>query len=107
MPNIEEEVEDKTNLFDDKPYQLNEIPIIHYDMGGTEEGSEDLVGWCRGDIEGLSIDAHDVEAIELDEDHISEDSDTDLEEDDDTYVNDGSMEHCLDEDSDGDEQPML
>jgi hypothetical protein len=37
MPNKEQEVDDKNNVFDNEPYQLNEISISKHDVGGSED----------------------------------------------------------------------
>uniref|UniRef100_A0A2N9I3Q0 DUF4218 domain-containing protein n=1 Tax=Fagus sylvatica TaxID=28930 RepID=A0A2N9I3Q0_FAGSY len=81
MPNKEQEVDDENNVFDNEPYQLNEIPISQHDVGGSEESSEDVIKWCRGDIEGLSIEVNVDEDRHLEDDYISNNNDTDLEED--------------------------
>ena len=66
MPNREQEVEDESNTYDNEPYQLSEIPIIQHDVDGNEESSQDIIGWCRGDMEGLKIAINVVEGVNLD-----------------------------------------
>ena len=95
MPNKEQEVDDENNVFDNEPYQLNEIPISQHDVGGSEESFEDVIKWCRGDIEGLSIEVNVDEDCHLEDDYISNNNDTDLEEDE-------FFEHCLDDITDDD-----
>ena len=95
MPNKEQEVDDENNVFDNEPYQLNEIPISQHDVGGSEESFEDVIKWCRGDIEGLSIEVNVDEDCHLEDDYISNNNNTDLEEDE-------FVEHCLDDITDDD-----
>jgi hypothetical protein len=99
MPNKEQEVDDENNVFDNEPYQLNEIPISQHDVGGSEESFEDVIKWCRGDIEGLSIEVNVDEDCHLEDDYISNNNDTDLEED---LEEDEFFEHCLDDITDDD-----
>ena len=30
-----------------EPYELNEVLRSQHDIGGSEEGSEDMTSWCR------------------------------------------------------------
>ncbi|GMY26981.1 Transposase-associated domain [Fagus crenata] len=99
MPNKEQEVDDENNVFDNEPYQLNEIPISQHDVGGSEESFKDVIKWCRGDIEGLSIEVNVDEDRHLEDDYISNNNDTDLEED---LEEDEFFEHCLDDITDDD-----
>ncbi len=99
MPNKEQEVDNENNVFDNEPYQLNEIPISQHDVGGSEESFEDVIKWCRGDIEGLSIEVNVDEDCHLEDDYISNNNDTDLEED---LEEDEFFEHCLDDITDDD-----
>ncbi|GMY18082.1 Transposase-associated domain [Fagus crenata] len=71
MPNKEQEVDDENNVFDNETYHLNEIPISQHDVG----------------------DRH------LEDDYISNNNDTDLEED---LEEDEFFEHCLDDITDDD-----
>ena len=42
MPNREQEVGDENDNSNYKPYELNEFLRSQHDMGGSEEGSEDM-----------------------------------------------------------------
>ena len=68
-------------------------------MGGSEESSEDVIRWCRGDIERLSIKINVDEDCHLEDIYISNNNDTDLEED---FEEDEFVEHCLDDITDDD-----
>jgi hypothetical protein len=95
MPNKEQEVDDENNVFDNEPYQLNEISISQHDVGGSEDSSEEVIKWCRGDIKGLSIEVNVDEDRHLEDDYISNNNDTDLEENE-------FFEHFLDDITDDD-----
>jgi hypothetical protein len=68
-------------------------------VGGSEESSEDVIRWCRGDIERLSIEINVDEDCHLEDDYISNNNDTDLEKD---LEEDEFVEHCLDDITDDD-----
>ena len=95
MPNKEQEVDDENNVFDNEPYQLNEISISQHDVGDSEDSSEEVIKWCRGDIKELSIEVNVDEDRHLEDDYISNNNDTDLEENE-------FFEHFLDDITDDD-----
>jgi hypothetical protein len=67
-------------------------------VSGSKESFEDVIRWCRGDIERLSIEINVDEDCHLEDDYISNNNDTDLEED----LEDEFVEHCLDDITDDD-----
>ena len=83
MPNREQEVDDENDNSNYEPYELNEVLRSQRDMGGSEEGSEDMTSWCRSDMEGLGIEVSVDENIHLEDDLLSDNNETDIEEDDD------------------------
>ncbi|XP_050255283.1 uncharacterized protein LOC126701217 [Quercus robur] len=82
MPNREQEVDDENDNSNFEPYELNEVLRSQHDMGGSEEGSEDMTSWCRSDMEGLGIEVSVDENIHLEDDLLSDNNETDIEEDD-------------------------
>nr|POE76411.1 hypothetical protein CFP56_19858 [Quercus suber] len=83
MPNREQEVDDENDNSNYEPSELNEVLRSQHDMGGSEEGSEDMTSWCRSDMEGLGIEVSVDENIHLEDDLLSDNNETDIEEDDD------------------------
>jgi hypothetical protein len=60
-----------------------------------------MIGWCRGDMEGLRIDVNVVEGVNLEDDNVFENSDTN--EEDDMSIDDEFVGACLNNDEDDDE----
>ena len=60
-----------------------------------------MIGWYRGDMEGLRIDINVVEGVNLEDDNVFENSDID--EEDDMFIDDEFVGACLDNDEDDDE----
>jgi hypothetical protein len=63
--------------------------------GRDKDSSEDVIKWCRSDIKGLSIEVNVDEDRHLEDDYISNNNDTDLEENE-------FFEHFLDDITDDD-----
>ena len=83
MPNREQEVDDENDNSNYEPYELNEVLRSQHDMGGSEECSEDMTSQCRSDLEGLGIEVSGDENIHLEDDLLSDNNETDIEEDND------------------------